>query len=221
VALAVIATACSDALGGVGDVSRQFVHGDESTTTTTVAEADPGLGLVGIIDVVWVNDDLDERGSGSGDALIRAIWRRGDQLNPFVQSSRMEIAEALTAIKVPKLVPEDVAFVSSQLVYDPQTGLLDAATSAAFGYWAAEPYAVPRSEGQLLVLRVGLATTEEAASLAEVSQFNVEGGRELAWVEGDYVYQLFCRKGVIEEACFAIADSMGALELLVPIDFDL
>lgn len=214
--LAVAVVGCGDALGGVGDLSREFVHGDD-TTTTTDADAEPELGLEGITEVIWVNDALDARAAGTGDALIRAIWERGDRLNPFVQASRVEVAEALTGIRVPKLVPRAVTHISSQLVYDPQTGLLDAATSAAFGYWSAEPYTAPRSEAQLLVLRVGLATTEETASLAEVAQFNVEGGRELAWVEGDYVYQLFCRTGVSEEACFTIADSTGALVVLIPV----
>lgn len=219
VIVAVLTAACSDALSGVGDVSRDFVHGDESSTTT-IEEAGPGLGLKGITDVVWINDDLDVTAEASGDLLIRAVWDRSDRLNPFVQAGRREVAAALGGVKVPKLVPEGVRYVSSQLVYDPETALLDASTSAAFGYWSAEPYSVPRSEGQLMVLRIGLATTEEVAGFSEIAQFNVEGGRELAWVEGDYVYQLFCRTGVIEEACLAIADSATALALLLPFESD-
>jgi hypothetical protein len=42
----------------------------------------------------------------------------------------------------------------------------------------------------------------------------VADGRELAWSFGDYVYQLFCRIGISEESCFAMADSMTSLEVL-------
>ena len=93
------------------------------------------------------------------------------------------------------------------------------ATSTAFGYWSAEPYSLPRSEAQLMVLRVGLATTDEVAEFADIAVFNVEGGKELAWVEGNYVYQLFCRTGVIEEACIAIAGSFQPLTLLTMVNF--
>jgi len=219
VLIAIAATACGDALRDIGSLSSDFVRGDESTTSSTVADAGPDLGVAGITGITWENDDLDLTASGSQEVLIRDVWARGDQISPFVQAGRREITMALPNLLVPTLAPSAVTHISSQLVYDPQTALLDAATSAAFGYWTAEPYTLPRTEGQLMVLRIGLATSEEVSRSTDISIFNVEGGRELAWVEGDYVYQLYCRTGVIEEACLAIADSLTPLSLLAMLDF--
>jgi len=219
VLIALAMTACGDALRDMGNLSSEFVRGDESTTSSTAPDAGPDLGVAGITGVTWENDALDLTVSGSREVLIRDVWARGDQISPFVQAGRREIAMALPSVLVPTLAPSAVTHISSQLVYDSQTALLDAATSAAFGYWTAEPYTLPRTEGQLMVLRIGLATSEEVAGSSDISIFNVEGGRELAWVDGDYVYQLYCRTGVIEEACLAIADSFTPLSLLAMLDF--
>jgi hypothetical protein len=212
--LAAAAPGCSGALEGVGDLSGRFVHGDETTSTAT-EDTGPALGLKGVTDLIWMNDDLDARDVGSRDALIRAVWERGDKISPFVQASRVEIAAALPGIEFPKLTPQVSRYVTSQLVFDPQTAQLDAASSAAFGLWSVEPYTVPRSESQQSVLRVGLAGSDEAETApGDIAQFNVEGGRELTWVKEGYVYQLFCRTGIVEEACFAIAESTSPLALL-------
>jgi hypothetical protein len=104
--------------------------------------------------------------------------------------------------------------VSSQLLFDQLTGILDASTTAAFGLWIGEPYTLPRTDGQLVVLRVGLKTAADAAE-GEVLSFVVTDGRELAWVDGPYVYQLFCRTGVSEAACFEMAESTIPLSLIV------
>jgi hypothetical protein len=218
--IALIAAGCGDVLEGVGDLSSEFVHGEQTSTSVAVTDTGPVLNIAGITGVVWTNDDLDLTASGSRDVLLRDIWNRGDQQSSYVQAGRREIAMALPGIEVPTLAPTAVTHISSQLVFDTQTALLDASTSAAFGYWSAEPYSLPRSEAQLMVLRVGLATSDEASEFADISVFNVEGGRELAWVKGDYVYQLFCRTGVIEEACLAIADSFQPLTLLSMLDID-
>lgn len=217
---AVALTACGDVLEGVGDLSSDFVRGDATTTVATVADTGPDLGLAPITTVTWVNDDLDLTASESREVLLRDVWARGNGLGSYIQAGRREVAMALPALEVPTLIPSSVTHVSSQLVFDPETTLLEASTSAAFGYWSAEPYSLPRSEAQLMVLRIGLASTDEVAEFADIAVFNVEGGRELAWVEGAYVYQLFCRTGVIEEACLAIADSFQPLTLLTMLDFD-
>jgi hypothetical protein len=208
-------TACGNALEGVGEVSRRVVHGDDAESTDTTEAESAGLGLKGITDLVWWNDELDARNGGRS-ALIREVWQRGDGIGPYVQASRAEISVALPGVEFPKLAPEAITYVTSQLVFDPQTALLDAATSAAFGLWAAEPYSVPRAEAQLVVLRVGLATSGEE-SATDIASFSVGSGRELAWVDGDYVYQLFCRTGVGESACFAIAESTAPLAVLTVI----
>jgi len=216
IAMALLVASCGDALGGVGDLSHRIVYGDETTTTTSLAPAQSQvLRLRGITDLVWWNDGIDSDTTGlDREPMITAVWLRGDKINPFVQASRREIATALPGIEFPQLAPETVTHVSSQLLYDQLTGILDASTAAAFGLWAGEPYDLPRAEGQLAVLRVGLKTFEDDAE-DEVFSFRVTDGRELTWTEGGYVYQLFCRTGVSEAACFEMAESTIPLSLIV------
>jgi len=214
----VVLAGCGDPLEGVGELSRRIVHGDEPASTTTTTEVMTGavLDLKGINrDVAWLNDGLDAGADGlAREDLLRAIWERGGDEADFVQASRFEISAALPGVRFPRLVPGAVTHVSSQLVFDRQTATLDVSTAAAFGLWAAEPYTVPRTEGQIAVLRVGLRTLDTGQGEDEILTFTLSTGRELAWVEGDYVYQLFCRTGVTEEACFEIAESAAPLSLL-------
>ena len=49
----------------------------------------------------------------------------------------------------------------------------------------------------------------------EIYSFQVTDGRELAWSDGPYVYQLFCRTGMSEAACFEMAESTIPLSLIV------
>ncbi len=216
VSAALLVASCGDALGGVGDLSHRVVYGDQTTTTTSVAPSETqALRLKGITDLVWLNDDLDQITAGmERDLVITTVWQRGDQIDPFVQASRAEIATALPGVEFPQLTPEAVTHVSSQLLFDQLTGILAASTTAAFGFWVGEPYDLPRNEGQLAVLRVGMKTLDDDAD-GEVFSFQVTDGRELAWTDGDYVYQLFCRTGVGEEACFQIAGSTIPLSLVV------
>lgn len=216
VAFALTVASCGDALGGVGDLSHRVVYGDRPASSPTVAPSpSEALGLAGITDLVWSNDGVDEATDGlDGEALVLAVWQRGDGVNPFVQASRREIADALPGIEFPQLAPGRITHVSSQLLFDQLTGTLDATTAAAFGFWVGEPYSLPRSEGQLVVLRVGLTTLAEGED-DEVYSFQVTGGRELAWTDGPYVYQLFCRTGISEDACFAMAASTIPLSLVV------
>jgi hypothetical protein len=214
---ALVAAGCGDVLGGVGDLSRDFIHGGTttSTTTTTLPQAGGGMALTGLSsDVVWVNDEFALTTGEAADAVIRQVWQRSSGVDPYVQASRREIAAALPGIEFPRLVPEKVTYISSQLVFDTQTGTLDVATSAAFGLWTAEPYTVPRIEGQLVVLRVGLRSALPDEGSGDISTFQVTDGRELAWAAGDYVYQLYCRRGISEESCFAMAGALTSLQLL-------
>ncbi len=216
IAFTIFVTGCGDALGGVGDLSHRIVYGSATTSSTSLPAPDSQvLRLKGITDLVWSNDGVGADTAGLGrDELITTVWVRGDRANPFVQASRREIAIALPGIEFPQLAPERVTHVSSQLLYDQLTGILDASTTAAFGLWIGEPYTLPRSEGQLAVLRVGLKTDADAAE-GEILSFIVTDGRELAWVDGPYVYQLFCRTGLSEAACFEMAESTIPLSLIV------
>jgi hypothetical protein len=67
---------------------------------------------------VWVNDELGSVADLGADDTIIAVWYRGDQVTPWVQASRGEIANALPGIEFPELVPEGVTHVTSQLVFD-------------------------------------------------------------------------------------------------------
>jgi len=217
-ALALLGAAgCGDVLEGVGDLSRDLVHGDTTSTlgTTTLPQPGGGMPLVGLsASVVWVNDQYTAAPNLPAEEAVRRVWLRGDGIDPYIQAGRDEIVAALPGVEFPRLVPEKTTHVSSQLVFDVQTGTLDVATSAAFGLWTAEPYTVPRTEGQLVVLRVGLRSALAGEGSGDISTFQAADGRELAWSFGDYVYQLFCRRGISEESCFAIADSMTSLEVL-------
>jgi len=217
VLLALAASACGDALSGVGDLSRRIVHGDEVTSSTvTTVPAGPVLDLGPVTNLAWSNDGLElatDELETAGDVLRRVWIDRGDGVTPFIQASRFEIERLLPGIEFPRLVPTGVSHVSSQLVYDTQTATLDAATSAAFGLWSVEPYSAPRTEAQLAVLRVGLKTFEEGED-NEYFSFVVADGREVSWTDGGYVYSLYCRVGVSEEACFAMAESSVPLSSL-------
>jgi len=216
IAAALVLASCGDALGGVGDLSHRLVFGSGSTTTTTEVVSDSQLlRLKGITDLVWANDGIDADTSGLGrDELVTAVWLRRDKVDPFVQASRREIAAALPGIEFPQLAPDRVTHVSSQLFFDQLTGILDASTTAAFGLWVGEPYDLPRSDGQLAVLRVGLKTSDDDVE-GEIFSVRVTDGRELAWIDGPYVYQLFCRTGMSEAACFEMAESTIPLSLIV------
>jgi hypothetical protein len=173
------------------------------------------MALVGLSgSVVWVNDEYTAAPNLSAEDAVRQVWLRGDGVDPYIQAGPDEIIAALPGVEFPQLVPEKVTHVSSQLVFDVQTGTLDVATAAAFGLWSAEPYTVLRTEGQLVVLQVGLRSALAGEGSEDISSFQATDGRELAWSFGDYVYQLFCRRGISEESCFAIADSMTSLDVL-------
>ena len=220
VALGLVAAACGDALSGIGDLSERVVHGDKAATTTTTSGGSVDLRLKGVTGVAWFNDGMDVLTANLGrEDTIAAVWvereNRGFE-GGFIQATRREIANTLPGVEFPQLVPEQVTHVTSQLVYDTFTATLDASTTAAFGLWAGEPYTAPRTESQLAILRVGLKTFAGDPD-DEILSFQVSEGRELAWAHGDYVYQLFCRRGISEQACHAMAESTVSLDLMLSI----
>lgn len=216
IAFAFALTACGDVLEGVGDLSEGVVHGDRTTTTTTEATGGPALRLRPITELIWVNDGLGVATAGlEADDILLSVWLRGDQVTSSIQSSRREISDVLPGVEFPQLAPDSVTHITSQLVFDTRSAALGVGTAAAFGLWVGEPYTASRSEAQLAVLRVGIKTFDDGTPDNEVFSFSVADGRELSWVDGDYVYQLFCRTGVSSESCAAMADSTIPLSLLV------
>jgi len=219
-ALAVVVAGCGDALSGIGDLSESIVHGDRSSTTSTTAGGSIDLRLKGITNVAWFNDGMDATTANldRSDTIV-SIWldRKNRGLEGgFVQATRREIARSLPGVQFPQLVPSQITHVTSQLVYDPFTSTLDASTTAAFGLWAGEPYTSPRSESQLVILRIGLKTFFGDPD-DEILSFQVDEGQQLDWAHGDYVYQLFCRRGISEQACYAMAESTIPLDLMLSI----
>ncbi|MCL1597891.1 MAG: hypothetical protein M3094_01810, partial [Actinomycetia bacterium] len=179
-----VAAACGETgvLDGVGTKTQAFVEGDATTTSAVVAlPAGTGdEGLVAATDVLWFNDDIAARYSGSSQDVVALVWKR--KINSrFIQSSRAEIAAAMPAIRFPKLLPSDVRWVTSQLVFDGDTGLLDSETSAAFGLWTAEPYQSDTS--RIGVLRVGRASVDVPAGRSDIVPILVPDGVSLSWTE--------------------------------------
>jgi len=212
------ASACGDAgpLEHVGEATARWVTAATVPTTmapTVVVEiGDEGLVAAG--DALWVNDDITST-SPAGDprGTITSVWNR--QIGSrFVQSSRVEIAAALPTIQFPETIPRDVRWVTSQLVFDPASGLLDPETSAAFGLWTVEPYTA--ESGRIAVLRVGAAPDGIGAAKSDVVPIVVPDGLSLGWTEAGLRYELFCRSSVAEAVCNAIVESFVPLDDLLP-----
>lgn len=208
-ALALFASACGDGgmLDGLGERSQDAVLGDVSTSSTipVISTPEETLGVVLARDLIWFNDGIEGEASGEKNYIVSRVWERAPQQR-FHQASRREIVQALPNIAFPRVVPEEVRFVTSQLVYDTASALLDAEFSAAFGLWPVEPYTV--QDANVAVLRVG-----------EAGEFRIDGivsdvvndGLSLSWTAGDYRYELFCRTGLIDELCWQMAESAESL----------
>ncbi len=214
---AVVLASCGEAgpLDGVGNRTREIVKGPTTTTSPIVAVAagSEDEALIAARDVLWFNDDIDPQFTGQPDDVISDVWRR--QLRSrFVQSARREIAAALPTLSFPSLLPEQVQWVTSQLVYNPTTGTLDPDTSAAFGLWMAEPY--NSDLDRLAVLRVGRAPTDALAARSPFAVTNLPDGVSLEWTDAGHRYELYCRSEVSEELCTAVAQSMVPLGALLP-----
>ena len=215
-AVSALLVGCGEAgiLDGVGDATRGYVQGGETTTTTILAVvAGTGdEGLIGAIDVQWFNDDLPNQMRGTPQEVVSGVWAR--ELNSrFVQSSRSEIALALPSLMFPDLVPENVRWITSQLVFDETTGALDADTTAAFGLWVSDPY--QSNAARLGVLRVGAAASDLLIARSEIVPIIVPDGISLGWTEAGHRYELFCRSDISEELCIDAAYSAVPLAELV------
>jgi len=211
-AAALAAAGCGDAgpLDGLGDASRGFVHGDASSTTT-VPVADGGSGteaLISASQALWLNDEIVDQASGSASDVIAAVWERRAE-SRFIQASRTEVAMAMPTLEFPQLVPVDTTWVTSQLVYDLDSGALDLDTAAAFGMWRVEPYTV--TEGRIMVLRVGFASDDAPAERSDLTPIIVPDGLSIGWTKAGLRYELFCRSTLSEELCFEVADSFAPL----------
>jgi hypothetical protein len=209
-----LAGACGETglLDGVGERSQEAVLRDVSSTSTipiSVSDEET-LGVVISSDLEWWNDGIEGEATGEKAYIVARVWERSPQQR-FHQASRLEIVQALPNIGFPGVVPEDVRFVTSQLVYDTASATLDAEFSAAFGLWPVEPYTV--QDASIAVLRVGNAGEFRIDGIvADV----VDEGLSLSWTAGLYRYELFCRTGVNEELCWQMAESTVSLSSQLP-----
>jgi len=149
-------------LADMGHMTERWIAaapGPAVTTTTTPAVTAP-VGLLatsGSKTIEWVNDDISDLSptSAAEDAIV-AVWSRSNREDRYVQASRSEIVAALPAIQFPELIPIKVAFITSQLVFDPKTGDLASDSVAAFGFWSDKPYTKSRTVSQVAVLMVAV-----------------------------------------------------------------
>jgi len=201
-------------LENLGDLSERVVYGDDRSTTTTAgldAQGRPVLAVRLSLELEWYNIEIDDLSETTPSEIAADVWRRGDGINKFVQASPDEIAAALPDVHFPGIVPTDAVVATSQLVFDVETGTLDAAESAAFGVWSSEPYGRPREVAQLAILRVGSVPESEFPGVAATEETT---GLSLEWTDGPYRYELFCRDFVEESICWEMAGTMRPLDLL-------
>lgn len=207
-----LASACGDngLFDGVGNRTQEAVVGTSTTTTAVLVEDGivASQGTVGSNSVLWLNDGIEGEVTGSQTEVISRVFNRG-RPNRFIQASRVEIALALSSIEFPRVVPRDVRWITSQLVYDTASGTIDTGTSAAFGLWEVEPYTV--DEGRVGVLRVGAAPPQ---LLDEIRAESVVEGLSLTWDHLGYRYELFCRESLPEDLCWEMATSSTSLVVI-------
>jgi hypothetical protein len=215
--LAAALAACGDApLENVGDLSRRVVHGT-STTVTTIAEDAPlfTFALRDARDLIWVNRGIGDLETDIPSVVLNRVWERGEGVNKFIQADPAEIVMVLPELAFPAQVPSDVEFVTSQLVFDVGSGMLDAETAVAFGLWTAEPYAVDRRDGQAAVLRVSQVEPSLDNDQKGVQQVAVPDGTAMKWTAREFSYELFCRQDMVDDlTCREIANSATPLRIL-------
>lgn len=215
-AIVVLAAACGDdgLLDGLGDRSVNAVHGETSTTTSTVEviKAEAPLGSVRASDLVWYNDGIANESTGDTNFVVSSVWNRGDGATSVIQASRNEIAIALPGVQFPELIPDTVGWVTSQLVYDAASGTLGADTSAQFGLWHLEPYST--DGGRTAVMWVRPATSNDI--IGSISSETTTTALRLWWVAESYHYLISCPIELLDQYCWQMAESPMALSLLLP-----
>jgi hypothetical protein len=218
VALVLVLAACGEEgmLDGLGERSHEYVEGSTTTAPPTAVTAAPSSspGVVASQTLDWANVGIEgEVVSPEQAVVISGVWRRGRAEGRFIQASPREIWVALSGLEFPSVVPEEAGWVTSQLVFDAASGILDVETSAAFGLWSVVPYT--DDEGRLAVLRVG-----QAPNTAEVgggiTSAGVEDGLSLSWTDGGFRYELFCVAQIPEEMCWQMVESVAPLDTLAP-----
>ncbi len=232
-------TGAGPAAEWIGEASAPSTATPDTTTTTV-----PPPPIRATMGVSWWNDPLAvftdaEAAAVSPEQVVSAVWATGSGTDRYLQAARSDIARALPGLAFPSMLPEEARYISSQLVFSPQTRALAADQVAAFGVWSVEPYTRQRDLAQKAVFLVGWDDVDRVALAGDPSggcawfrerdfrsceqgpadlgpSWWVETfeGRTLIWLDGVYRYELRGR-GVSTATVEAIARSM------VPIsDFD-
>jgi hypothetical protein len=210
--------ACGDAglLDGLGDRSVNYVHGGTTSATTTTTEAprtNTPQGTVNAADIIWYNDGIaGEAPTTDATAVISTVWSRGDGVTSVIQASRREIAAALPGIQFPGLVPDTVGWVTSQLVFDVASGLLNQDNAAQFGLWHDEPYTT--EGGRTAVVQVRAATSADV--VGSVTPEETSTGLNLSWATEAYHYTIECPNDLSEENCYQMQESIMPLSQMLP-----
>ncbi|MDF1594603.1 MAG: hypothetical protein P1T08_00710 [Acidimicrobiia bacterium] len=224
VACAMFATACSEnPLSNVGEATNHWIGERTAGEGKTTVSTEPAPTLRPVSEVAWSNDFL-APDPVAPEETIQAVWKRREAGDKFVQAARTEIVGALPGIAFPEFLPDDIEFVSSQLLFDGDGSLSDDFI-AAFGMWTAEPYTISRTVGQYGVLWVTYPDPEKSgcerfdnrdfdscetvAFAGLVAWRLMSGGDEtLAWIPGDYQYELFHRSQVDSKMALEMASAM-------------
>ena len=230
-ACAFLLSACGDSpLAGFG-VTEEWLgdRGDGSVGfgTTVPVQVNPPIETL-----IWYNPRA-EFVDADPAVVIESIWERSSGTDAFVQAASNEISAALPGIKVPRVLPPETTYVTSQIVYGVSTGRLTNAYVAAFGFWKSEPYVSSRSVSQLLQLKVAEDDADPAPAADDASlgcnRFNDRDitscdptsvsaarawwiatldGPVLVWYDSGFRYELLDRQKFGREVLVDLASSM-------------
>lgn len=215
--LGLLLAACGEqgVMDGLGERSHEYVKGPTTTTLfnpqAPTETASPGVAPVE--DARWFNEGIDGEIVGEVNQVVAGVWIRGSSAGRFIQASPAEIATALPNLDFPSVMPDDARWITSQLVYDTASATLDIETAAAFGMWSVRPYS--EDEGRLAVLRVGMESGDSEVGSGIISS-PVDSGLNLAWSDGVYTYELFCRTEVPEDVCWEMVESSVPFSIIAP-----
>ncbi|NND85572.1 MAG: hypothetical protein HKN46_10535 [Acidimicrobiia bacterium] len=229
----------SDEGPGVRWVAEVSAPTPETSTTTTSTVPPPPLVPAGGLG--WWNDPLELLGDEEvvgPDRAADVVWAGSSGTDRYVQAAVDDVLLALPGLGFPGMVPDDAAWVTSQLVFAPSTGNLAGDEVAAFGLWSEEPYTSPRAQAQRAVLSVAYDDIDRAALALDPESgcawfrardviectpgptdlgpswwIDTFEGPTLVWLDGVYRYELRVR-GFADSAAEAMARSMVPLDIL-------
>ncbi|HEX2370684.1 MAG TPA: hypothetical protein VHM94_15765 [Acidimicrobiia bacterium] len=239
----VMLTSCGESpLRGIGSRSQSWVDAGAPTTVEGTVRRDFPIHATSRVD--WANDRFGDPSARAGtDAVLRRVWKRREAGEEYLQASRFEIARVLRGVEFPMAVPDEVLYVTSQLVFTGDGTMADPLL-AAFGLWTIPPYSQSRSVGQSGVLSVmrpfpagPLAAGDDGCSrftdrvLESCARIRLEDrpawvltdpvGTTIVWEEGSFRYELLYRDEVKPVVARAMAVGMAPINRAVSAEPDL